>query len=63
MTISEASSTRSFEFYNHKERVEVLTALSRYRDELKAQGLGPAQVHLEVLERLIEDFQDFVLAN
>ena len=63
MTIAKASSTRSFEFYNYKERVEVLTALSRYRNELKEQGLDPAQVRLEVLERLIDDFQDFVLAD
>ena len=63
MTIAEASTTRSFEFYNYKERVEVLTALSRYRNELKEQGLDPAQVRSEVLERLIDDFQDFVLAD
>ena len=51
----------SFEFYNHKERLEVLNALNCYRDHLDEQGLDPISVRPDVLNRLIDDFQEFVL--
>ena len=60
---SKIFSTRSFEFYNHKERMEVLNALNCYQRHLDKQGLDPIMVRPEVLNRLIDDFQEFVLAN
>jgi len=55
--------TRSFEFYNHKERMEVLNALNCYQRHLDEQGMDPIMIRPDVLNRLIDDFQDFVLAN
>ena len=57
------TTTRSFEFYNHKERCEVLNALNCYQRHLDEQGLDPVSVRPDVLNRLIDDFQEFVLAN
>ena len=57
------TTTRSFEFYNHNERMEVLTALSRWQQHLSNEGLEPTNVRSEVLNRLIDDFQEFTLAN
>jgi hypothetical protein len=57
------TTTRSFEFYNHNERMEVLTALSRWQQHLSSEGLDPTNVRSEVLNRLIDDFQEFTLAN
>jgi len=55
--------TCSFEFYNHNERMEVLTALNHYQQRLTSDGLEPTNVRAEVLNRLIDDFQEFTLAN
>ena len=57
------STTRSFEFYNHKERMEVLNALNYWNSHLKDEHLEPNNVRSEVLNRLIDDFQEFTLAN
>jgi hypothetical protein len=57
------TTTASFEFYNHDERMEVLTALSRYQQHLSSEGLEPTNVRSQVLNRMIEDFQEFTLAN
>jgi hypothetical protein len=57
------TNTRSFEFYNHSERCEVLMALNCYQRHLDEQGLDPIKVRPDVLNRLIDDFQEFVLAN
>jgi len=43
--------------------MEVLTALSHYQQRLTSEGLEPSNVHPEVLNRLIDDFQEFTLAN
>ena len=55
------TSTKSFEFYNHNERLEVLYALTYYQKRLSSEGLDPANCRAEVLNRLIDDFQDFTL--
>ena len=57
------TTTRSFEFYNHNERCEVMNALNCYQRHLDEQGLDPVLVRPDVLNRLIDDFQEFVLAN
>ena len=57
------TTTRSFEFYNYKERMEVLNALNYWNSHLKDEGLDPNNVRPEVLNRLIDDFQEFTLAN
>lgn len=57
------TTTRSFEFYNHKERMEVLNALNCYQRHLDREGIDPVMVRPDVLNRLIDDFQEFVLAN
>ena len=57
------TSTASFEFYNHKERMEVLNALNYYRRHLDSEGMDPIMIRPDVLNRLIDDFQEFVLAN
>lgn len=57
------TSTRSFEFYNHNERMEVLSALNLYQDFLNREKIDPINVRSDVLNRLIDDFQEFVLAN
>ena len=57
------SSTRSFEFYNHNERMEVLNALNYWNSHLRDEHLEPNNVRPEVLNRLIDDFQEFTLAN
>ncbi len=59
----ETPSTASFEFYNHNERMEVLTALSRWQQHLTSEGLDPTNVRAEVLNRMIDDFQEFTLSN
>lgn len=55
--------TRSFEFYNNNERMEVLSALNFYQDFLRREKIDPINVRPEVLNRLIDDFHEFVLAN
>ena len=57
------TSTRSFELYNHNERMEVLCALNHWDRHLRDEGLDPLNVRPEVLNRLVDDFQEFVLAN
>ena len=57
------TTTRSFEFYNYKERAEVLNALNCYQRHLDFEGLDPILVRPDVLNRLIDDFQEFVLSN
>jgi hypothetical protein len=59
------TTTRSFEFYNHKERSEVLNALNfyHYQRHLDEQGMDPIMIRPDVLNRLIDDFQEFVLCN
>jgi len=63
MITETTTTTRSFEFYNHKERMEVLNALNYWNAHLKDEDLEPNNVHPEVLNRLIDDFQEFTLAN
>lgn len=55
--------TRSFEFYDNNERMEVLSALNFYQDFLRREKIDPINVRPEVLNRLIDDFHEFVLAN
>ena len=57
------TTTRSFEFYNHNERMEVLNALNYWKSHLRDEYLEPNNVRPEVLNRLIDDFQEFTLAN
>ncbi len=63
MTINSKTSTRSFEFYNHNERMEVLNALNHWNHHLRDKGLEPNNVRPEVLNRLLDDFQEFTLAS
>jgi hypothetical protein len=57
------TNTRTFEFYNHNERYEVMNALNLYQRHLDEKGMDPIMVRPETLNRLIDDFQEFVLAN
>ena len=43
--------------------MEVLTALSYYQNRLASEGLEPTNCRAEVLNRLIDDFQEFTLAG
>jgi len=42
--------------------MEVLNALNCYQRHLDEQGMDPIMIRPDVLNRLIDDFQDFVLS-
>ena len=56
-------SAATFCFYNYNERMEVLNALNYWNSHLRDEQLEPNNVRPEVLNRLIDDFQEFTLAN
>jgi len=56
-------SAATFCFYNHNERMEVLNALNRYKQQLRENNESPINVRATVLDQIIDDFQSFTLAN
>lgn len=56
-------SAATFCFYNHNERMEVLIALNRYKQQLRVENESPINVRATVLDQIIDDFQTFTLAN
>ena len=56
-------SAATFCFYNHNERMEVLNALTFYRQRLKEEQEMPTSVGATVLDQIIDDFQSFTLQN
>ena len=56
-------SAATFCFYNHNERMEVLNALTCYREQLRKEQELPINVMPTVLDQIIDDFQSFTLAN
>ena len=56
-------SAATFCFYNHNERMEFLNALNYWDSHLRDEGLDPNNIRREVLNQLIDDFQEFTLAN